>query len=455
MKLLFSVFDDYTKTDTNIYRLDSGITIFESVRADTMESMVSYSTNGGFLSDYQNKIQLGSAHFLEHIIAGRPNNILKTQHKFDNFLKGSSKKPSLYSNAYTAFRNTEYYVSGNKNGIDRMLKFLIAQIHSPEKSIKKYIEKERHIILDEFYRRPKPGMDGRLDFLKFMFGDIYPEVSEYILGNATSINSISEEDLLKSYNAQFVTENIYISFFSDKKLTKKQIDLINQISKVIPRGERQNFEYKKQVNKFRFRSFFEERSNNIYISLVKLFDIYDGINFDYRMEALISLWKDLIKTRIMDFLRKKHSLIYSGNSFSKNNVCNTTTVGLSIEVSKEVFLKTLNLLHELLHKDIPVFLKSAKGRNWFESAKSIYLFPTNKDIDLDYASIAMLNYSIKNLQNPIFLFDFLQKSIREIDIEEIKDFHNQWLEQGNTFWLESSQKEDEITNVFNKSKFMK
>ncbi len=148
------------------------------------------------LSDYQFKS--GIAHFLEHRIFDTPQG--------DAFALFSQE--GLSSNAYTSFTETVYYFEGpRKNylkGLEILLSFISKMEFDPS-----HVDKEKGIILSE--RQLDYDDPDHRSYMKIL-QNLYnaPMFQKDILGSKEDIQSVTYQDLKKTFDTFYATENLYL-----------------------------------------------------------------------------------------------------------------------------------------------------------------------------------------------------------------------------------------------------
>ncbi len=173
MKIIKKWVDTNEKTTNYRYSLDNGMEFVHAVNPRSRECNFSVVVSGGMAFEEEIGVPQGTAHFLEHIIFGNPNNFLKTKDKFDSFTFGTKYRPGFSSNATTTRQYVYFYGHGNRKASKRILKYIYAVMNYPKKRIGGFIEKERNIILGELERMYKEDKDSGLEYDKLFIAPYY------------------------------------------------------------------------------------------------------------------------------------------------------------------------------------------------------------------------------------------------------------------------------------------
>ena len=142
------------------------------------------------------KLPLGVAHFLEH----------KT---FDNDGEDVFKfysKSGTYINAATNYFYTKYYIDG-KNNIKENLDYLLNMIYTPY-LIPEKIESEKGIIAEEI-KMYDDEADWIMDY-ESKSSVFYSTVNEKIAGTTSSIDEITSDILIKTYDTFYQPSNMFV-----------------------------------------------------------------------------------------------------------------------------------------------------------------------------------------------------------------------------------------------------
>ncbi|MEG2338259.1 MAG: pitrilysin family protein, partial [Clostridium sp.] len=154
-------------------------------------------------SRYENKVNNGISHFIEHMLfKGSKNRSSKQISEEIEFLGGQL-------NAFTAKESTCYYVklldNHFKNGIDVLSDIVINPLFTEED-----IEKEKSVVIEEISMYEDLAEDVVSDLQsKGIWGEnplAYP-----ILGTYETVSGFTRESILDYYNERYTTDNTIIS----------------------------------------------------------------------------------------------------------------------------------------------------------------------------------------------------------------------------------------------------
>jgi predicted Zn-dependent peptidase len=449
MKKLQTFTDTLTKITHTTYKLDNGIKIFHAKNPSSIEYVLTVAIRAGSAFENINKVPHGTAHFLEHIISGNPNKIFKSKFEIDEFESGTKEDPEVHSNASTSKKYIYIYAYGNEEGSRRINKRVQSIINYPTKNIKKYIEKERDIILAEQSHMNKNEFNKYLHFSKFIYNETTNGFTHTIIGDKKDIKKINTKDIIKYLEKQFTPENILISVQSGRDLTPQEMKDIQSIGETFKQPIKEKIYPKAQINKQKRIHHFKD--NQIEgVSLALLFPLKQTKLLDYKSETLEYLLRSLIRKISHDYLREKLGLIYSAQISNNYSLSfNNRIVGYQLVMQPSNFSKVLKAVEKMIGKKIKSFLKSKQGEIWFESAISAYIFPRNIPYKTNYAERKGLPL-IEDAE--VLQLDKAVQAALKIDIDDVIVFVQDFFKKEPLFWLESDSEGNEFVDTLKQSK---
>lgn len=452
MKRIDSWKDTNYRVTNQLYELKNGIKVLLTENPRTIDFDFAVIINAG--NFYEDKIGVpqGTAHFLEHIMYGNPNKVFKTREAMNKYEYGSKNRPSIYFNAATGDEHISFYAHGNEKGAERMINSVFSRIDYPLENIKKYLEKERKIISGELQRKNKEERSTFIQYSKFIWGDVYPELTKVRLGTSESLKKISETDLVKFYKTTFNSKNIIIAIQSRNKLTPK-------LKKAIKQFEKLEFSSKKKLKvdvrriapKFNYKHFEEDNSRSVFFSINHVYDL-DLKKINYKINRLSGLTSSFIYKLGHEYLREKKGLIYDLDSlnFQPTPYQKIRGFSLSCELSKlkEVFDESITM-YTHFYKD---FLNSKDGEKWLNDTFSHEIFKRNTDHDSEYAETEAKDVLDDTLY---WKFDFkkAKKAALEITKDDLIEFFEKFVKIKPYVWFVSPYKQEDVYTEFKKSKF--
>jgi predicted Zn-dependent peptidase len=445
MQKIDTYVDNYYGATSNIYELENGLTLVETIKEDNRLCNVDFLTRGGAYFEDKLGFPQGTAHFLEHILACEPNRQLKTLEEIDTYCSGNFKRPLIKTNGATSFGNFYLMAGAHYKGLDRALKYVRYMLDYPDENYEKYLERQRRIILSEMATQ-KEKKNKKIENRKFFIGEFYPEVSRRAAGTRKKIRSITAKNLKDYKNAIFCPTQSYITVQSNSALTRKQKELIKGISKHVEGTTKElGFDEVQVFNKFDFSHF----QDTVYHDdvFVRIGKIYKGPKeIDYQEDVLVYLARDLLHKLLNKYLRQEKGYIYWSNYFSSYILNGYSIRGIKYSVRLDKLNKSLDELYLILTKKLSQFLESDEGEQWFVSALSRYIFPPNVDYRYQYA----LDIGFKMLYGVDYRYKMEEKVevAKQIDIEEVEKYiQSQLLDKPSKIWCESPYEGDEIKDI--------
>jgi predicted Zn-dependent peptidase len=452
MKKIQTFTDTLTKIEHTTYQLDNGIKIFHAKNPSSIEYVLTVIVRAGSSFENINDVPHGTAHFLEHIISGNPNKLLKTKFEIDEFESGTKEDPEIFSNASTSKKYMYFYSYGNEEGSKRINQRIKSILDYPVKNIEKYIEKERKIILAEQSHMNKKEFNKYLQFSKFLYGNQENGFTHTIIGEKKDINKISVENIETFFKNQFKPENIIITIQNGGELLESEMKDIEEIGMMF--GQKSNEKKYPNANIDKTKRIYHFNDNQMEgISLALLFPKKYTKTLDYKLEAQEYLFRSLIHKISHDYLREKLGLIYSSRISSNLGLSfNSRIVGYELMMQPKNFKKVLKSLDEMINTKIESFLRSKEGRVWFESAISAYIFPRNIPYKGDYAERKGLAL-IEDAE--VMELDKAVSAALKIEIKDIIEFSNDFLKDSPFFWIESDKDGKNLQKILEDSSLYK
>ena len=205
--------EEYNDIKEIVYKkvLDNGLTVVINKKEELNKVFASFTTYFGardnsftFVDTNEEvKLPLGCAHFLEHKLFEMPNGIDASE---------LFAKVGANSNAYTSDTETSYIVSCTSN-INDVILTLLDFVQTPCFT-NENVKKEKGIIIEEL----KMYKDTPSDALRLMlFKNLYKYnvLREDIVGNISSIKSITKEILYLCYETFYHPSNMYLVISGD------------------------------------------------------------------------------------------------------------------------------------------------------------------------------------------------------------------------------------------------
>lgn len=430
-----------------IYKYPNGLRVALAVHNATVDFAMSIVIKGGSSFERSVGVPQGTAHFLEHILAGNPNKYLTSINALDEYEFGNKKRPAIFTNASTSARCLYFYGSANENGMERIVDSLMYKIDFPIETISKYIEKERKIIIAELKRLDKEEKDEALLSRRFIIGDIAPEFAERIIGTEESINSITIEDLVKYYNNVFTTDNIVISAQCSENIHKQVINYISKYQNVLSNNKSTlvindvNLE-----NKSRFGIFHDEKSNGVSLSIFSL--EHKEKEWDYRRNVLDFIESGLIWKLGKDILREKKGIVYSINKVDVPIHWGWAVRGFKFTVEFSNFEEALEECYRLIQSYWSDFLATSHGKKWFADRISSYIFPRTQAYNVDYAESLAVN---ELFDVPYFDFAKEIKAAKSITINDLINRMEEHAKIPHHMWISSHVENEKISKIVENS----
>ncbi|MBP6976362.1 insulinase family protein [Candidatus Dojkabacteria bacterium] len=450
MKLIAQFSNKYNNITYKTYELDNGIKLLHLDNPVTVDFDFALVFKAGSSFEIKEEVPKGTAHFLEHMLLN-PNSTFKTKEDIDRFEQGNKERPAIYTNAYTTRKNI--YITGHSNeqGDMRVLDRMESILQFPKKKFSNQMEKERGIILAEKSRKSKKEKDSYLMSLEFLFKDIQDEFTYDILGESDDIKSIDIDHLEKFFKERFVTGNCAFTIQSNGELRKSVVNRLEEISKKVENGDMDGLREVNLENKLSIGTFTEERANGLSVSFI-YFDKEER-KIDYKRYAIEYIYGRLLDWLSYDILREKMSLVYDFSVFRIGNLSfDYSMSGFRFVAEKEKTPKMLEELYTVLHTTSFLFLKSKRGKEWFDDVISTYIFPRTTKFNEELAENAV---TALLEESEIFNSNIAVREAKKITIEDVKEYLKERLELPPHIWVESDLKQEEMENIIKGSPFYK
>lgn len=450
MKLISQFSNKYNNITYKTYELENGIKLLHLDNPATVDFDFALIFKAGTSFEIKEGVPKGTAHFLEHMLLN-PNSTFKTKADIDRFEQGNKDRPAIYTNAYTTRKNIYLTCHANEQGYMRVLERMESLLQFPKRKFSNQMEKERGIILAEKSRKPKKEKDGYLMSLEFLFKDILDEFSYDVLGEKEDIQRITIDDLEKFFINRFVSGNTVIAIQSNGDLRKTITNRIEEIAQKIRLGEMDQHREVTLENKWRVGTFTEDRANGITISFI----YYDKVDkkIDYKKYAIEYIYGRLLDWLAFDVLREQMSLIYDFSVFRIGNMSYDYNInGFRFITENEKAEKMLQELYTLLHTTSFIFLKSKRGKEWFDDVISTYVFPRTTKFNEELAENAITPLLE---DGEIFNSNIAVRTAKKITISDIKEYLTERLEMKPHVWVESDMTQTQMEILINNSSFAK
>ena len=450
MKLISQFCNKYNNITYKTYELDNGIKLLHLDNPATIDFDFAIIFKAGSSFEIKESVPKGTAHFLEHMLLN-PNSTFKTKSEIDRFEQGNKEKPAIYTNAYTTRKNIYFTCHANEKSNLRVLDRLQSILQFPKKKFANQMEKERGIILAEKSRKAKREKDAYLMSLEFLFKGIQDEFTYDVLGEKEDIESIGIDDLEKFFKNRFVSGNTAFAIQSNGELNKAISNKIEEISKEIPIDNQDNHREVELKNKWRVGSFTEDRANGISISFI-YFDKLDK-QINYKQYAIEYIYGRLLDWLTYDILREQKSLIYDFSVYKVGHMSFDYSMnGFRFVTEGKKAKLMLEELYTLLYTTSFLFLKSKKGKEWFDDVISTYIFPRTTKFNEELAESAV---TALLEESEIFNSNTAVREAKKITLEDIREYLEKRLEVAPHIWIESDITKKEMKKLIEESPFAK
>ncbi len=452
MKLIQKFRNYVRKVDTYVYAFPNGVRLVLSVNPATIDFDMSVVIRAG--KYYENQLELpdGSAHFLEHILAGNPNKLFRTKKDLDEFEFGNKSRAGFNSNASTSRKFLYFYAHANQNAADRIVRYLGAKVDFPIDTIENYIEKERKIILGELHRDQKLERDVNYQYNHTIYGMAYPEYAKKVIGTEESIATISADDLRKYYHQAFTADKTIIAIQTSHKLSTKQKLMLTGISKLFAPANN-GFKITKPDLGFKFKEGYfhdpDKRGNYLSLSFYRR----SKAQIDYQQEVADYFCESLFYKLSHDYLREEKHLIYDPETFSESALFDYQNMGFGLTATDANLPTVLDEIYYQLTELWKNFLKSDEGKKWFAHQVSHYIYQRNLRHNSDFAEDIAVNI----LSGDEVGYDFRKavKVARKFTVEMLETEFGKILSLPVVAWFNTGLASEKVEAIFHNSKLYK
>ena len=450
MKLISQFSNKYNNITYKTYELENGIKLLHLDNPATVDFDFAIIFKAGSSFEIKEDVPKGTAHFLEHMLLN-PNSTFKSKSEIDRFEQGSKEQPAIYTNAYTTRKNIYFTCHANEQSNLRVLERLQSVLQFPKKKFSNQMEKERGIILAEKSRKAKREKDAYLMSLEFLFKGIQDEFKYDGLGEKEDIERIGVGDLEKFFKSRFVSGNTVFAIQSNGDISKSIENRIEAIAKEIPNGKRDDFREVELKNKWRVGSFKEERANGISISFIYFDKLERKIN--YKQYAIEYIYGRLLDWLAFDILREQKSLIYDFSIFKVGNMSFDYSMnGFRFVTESKKAKVMLQELYSLLYTTSFLFLKSKRGKEWFDDVISTYIFPRTTKFNEELAENAV---TALLEESEIFNSNTAVREAKKVTLEDIREYLEKKLDIAPHIWIEGDLSKKDMNTLIEESPFAK
>jgi len=450
MKLLKQFKNRYDNITYKIYETDNGVKVLHLDNPATINFDLAVIHAAGAAFEIQEDVPRGTAHFLEHMLLN-PNSYFRTQDDINRFEQGSKERPALDINAFTNKKNIIFEGHSHQKGALRIIDRFEKIYDFPKKKFSNLLEKERGIILAEKSRKLKKKSNASIMYMEHMFKGIADEFTGDTLGEEEDIKAIMINDLEKYYHNRILGSNAVISIQSNGELSKRIIDRIESFSKRFTFSPNLGIRDIKLKNEWRIGVFQDKRENGISIYFEYFEDILKKQN--YKLTTVNFITAKLLEWLAFNILREKMSLIYNFSVAKTQNFSFKYSIyAYSFTTERSKIVTTLDEFYNLIYTEAFKFLKSKKGKEWFDDMISMYIFPKTTIYDSGLGE----GIAIRMLEGrDIFNYNLAVKKAKELSIKDIQEYLKEQLEIPPHIWVEGDINKKEIRDILISSSFGK
>ena len=450
MKLISQFKNKYNNITYNTYQLRNGMKVVHLDNPATVNFDFALIHKAGSAYEKEENVPNGTAHYLEHMLLN-PNATFKTKDEINRFEQGGIDRPTIFINAFTNRKYIVFTGNGHQDGKKRIIERLGSIYQFPKKKFNSQLEKERGIILAEKSRKLKKENDNYLMSLDFLFKGIQDEFTGDVLGEVEDIKNISIDNLETYYKSKITFNNTVLSIQSNGEIDKETEKILEEISEKLPKIEVKKDRDIKLENRYRVGSFTDRRENGVSIAFI--YFKKDTSKIDYNIRLREYLFAKLLDWLSFEILREKKSLIYSFAPFRNwNNSFEYILYGYKFTTEKEKIGLTIQEFYKVLYEESFKFLKTKKGKEWFEDALSTYIYPKTAVYD-DTLAEGIATTVIEN--GEIFNYNKAVKQAKKIKIGEIREYLTNHLDIPPHIWIDGNISKKEVSNILKSSSFEK
>lgn len=443
-------FDAASQVQNYIYKFENGLPIVISTTPIVTTSYIDIGLLGGYRYELLLDVPVGTAHFLEHVLVGNPNQLLRTPEQVRRYRMGSKVRPGVARNGSTSVRYMRLLANTHQRFTPRAIKFIKSWLEQNETYMGKALEKERQIILSEEARELRPEKDEGYQMRKFVNAGIFPEFNERLIGTQETIKAIQLEDLVKMKKAMLHADQAVLCFHAPRLPNKEEWkDLANLAAQFSP--ESGGFKPPldpQQKFKYQFGHFHNERKQDVHFSMN--FPIPYIIDNDY-YKKLCQRWARALIAHVgYEYVREEKHLVYEFNfTSSMANYFNEFS-GIRFSGPADKFTQILEAVHEVIFTRCREYLFSTEGQQWLNSKISNYVFPGNLSVNEDYAYEVGIAYLLGRA------YDFdnraANRAARKVTREAIWNALEELISKPPLVWTASNNKYAEVIAAWQDSK---
>lgn len=170
----------------------------------------------------------GLAHFTEHLL------FKGTHHRSASVINSRLERLGGELNAYTTKEETVIHATILKEDFNVAVSLLVELAYSSVFPLKE-LEKERGVVIEEI----KSYKDSPAELIYDEFEDMIfagTDLSNPVLGTASSVKKITREDVVGYYNSNFVSENMVFTVVADIPCERAVAVIEREISKFAPKS---------------------------------------------------------------------------------------------------------------------------------------------------------------------------------------------------------------------------
>jgi predicted Zn-dependent peptidase len=444
MKLMRSWEDAKYSIHNDLYELSNGINLLHAINPASLDSVFSAVVRAGSCFEPLAGVSTGTAHFLEHLLVN-PNDVFPTQKDVDAFEFGGRTRPRLEINAGTSKKYLYLYGYCNAKGQECLLTRVESMLAYPSGLFRKYVEKEREVILAEMTRKHKPEKDQEHNYNLFLVGDVLPHFKHRIIGSREDVSSVTVNEIEAFREKTFLKENVIFSLQSPGEIEPSLREKLEEMAAVFDGGGTSFAVPEEHLeNTYRSKHFYDEREDGVFISLNYFFPVQKKL--DYKEKVLFALLADLIGKLGYDILRVEKGLVYAFETFRFSRLAFDFDVrGFKCSTETRKLKKLLAALEVFIFNDLTDFLGTDDGVRWFDNSVSRYVFPNTTEYDPDYAETRSLNV-LEDCE--VYLFDKAVEVAKGLLAEDLIRYIDDNLHNlAPHVWMVSSEKEAEIVGA--------
>jgi|GEM_PF-3902498 len=456
-KLIQKYYDANQKELLKLYEYPSGVRLVHCTRTGSIEMSAGIAFKAGSFYEKQLAVPDGTAHMVEHVIAGTPNRVLKTFAELSMFEYGSKRRAWASTNASTGNLVAKYYGYTNAKGSLRLLNYLKWEFEKREHDFAKQIERERGVILSEFKRNPEFDKDPGYQSDKFLTDNLSPDRTKRVIGNEESINAITAEDLIKFYQATYTKNRAVIGVQTGVALSKDEWKAVNELANRI--GEMDSSVKLADPTdptpsyKLEMFTYHDDLKNDVYLAITYgLKDLEMG--YSPELHAYTNLLCRLVGYVAYKQLREEKALVYNATYIRQRTVLDLLHLGMRTGVDPKKLPETLDAIYDLFDKDIKAFIESERGARWLLNFISGEIYPSQPE----HSRYSCLDDATNILfgEKPFGDIKGYRKIIRSLSLAQLyAGIEYIWQNLPPRLWLQVNAQPEETAELIKNSKLYK